>query len=97
MNDLLIKLCMDLLSSPLFAEDVADKIKTVITNVISKVKVVATPIAVLCVLFCAIKMMVSSDPKGVQTAKSWMLTIAVALLIIYAAEPLINTLVEAFK
>lgn len=85
-----------LISRPIFAADadIVNKVTSVLTDIMGKVKGVATPIAVLAAIFCGIKLIVASDPQGVKAAKSALITIVVALLIIYLAEPFVNTVID---
>lgn len=77
----------------ILTDDVVDKTRTVLENIMTKVKGIATPVAVLAAIFCGVKLLVASDPQSVKSAKSWLLTIVIGLLVIYLADPLVTTVV----
>lgn len=83
---------------PLLAAATGENIGQKVTNllgtngILGQVRTIVTPIAVLCVVFCGIKMLIASDPQSVKQAKSWLITIAIGLAVIWLAEPLVNTI-----
>ena len=72
--------------------DVFDNIAAVLNSFYSKLLIIAVPVAVLAIAFCAFKMFLASDPQSVKSAKNWLITIAIGLLIILAAPALVNTI-----
>lgn len=50
------------------------------------------PIAILCVAFCAIKIIMADNPREVQTAKSWLIGIIIGVILFYFAPSLINSI-----
>lgn len=78
-------------------DDVVTKTTNVINSIIEKVKAIATPVAVLAAIFCGIKLLIASDPGSVKSAKTWLLTIVIGLLVIYLASPLVNTVITILQ
>lgn len=97
MTKLLIKLyCMLCAHFTVFAadQDIVNNVTVVLNDIMGKVKLIATPIAIICGIFCGIKLLLASDPQSVRTSKSWLITIVVGLLVIYLSGPLVNTVVN---
>lgn len=77
--------------------DVIIAVTSLVTDVIAKVRTVATPIGGLCATFCGVKLLSASDPQSVKSAKSWLITIVIALAVLYLAPTLINTVVNVLE
>ena len=75
-----------------FQEDIANKIADILNNLIASVRTVATPLAVIGLIFCVIKIFTSPDEKTVRTAKQGAIWIFIAVGVIWLAEPIINTI-----
>ena len=52
----------------------------------SSILQIVTPIAVLAILFCGIRLLMASDPQSTKQAKSWLITILVGMFIAYGAR-----------
>ena len=50
------------------------------------------PIAILCVAFCAIKIIMADNPRELQTAKSWLIGIVIGVILFYFAPSLIDSI-----
>lgn len=73
---------------------IGQKISEAILRFAGAVRYVGTPIAVIAIIFCAVKMLIASDPGSVKIAKTWLLTIAVALVIMWVAPTLVSSVVH---
>ena len=51
---------------------------------------IVTPIAVLAIVFCGIRLVMASDPQSTKQAKSWLITILVGMFIAYGANAIAN-------
>lgn len=75
-------------------QDIVQNVTTVLNNIMNKAKSIATPIAIICGIFCGVKLLLASDPQSVRSAKTWLITIVIGLMVIYLAGPLVNTVVN---
>ena len=60
-----------------------------------ELKSVATPIAIIAIVFLGIKLLLSSDAQTVKQTKTSIIVIVVALAIIYFAPTLVNLILSA--
>ena len=82
-----------LFPSPVFLTDaVTNKIAGILNDLIASVRTIATPLAVIGLIFCMIKIFTSPDERTVRTAKQGALWILVAVAVIWLAEPIIGAI-----
>ena len=53
------------------------------------------PVAIVCVAICAFKILIASNQNEVGSAKKWLISILVAVVLFYFAPVLINTIASA--
>ena len=97
MKAILTKLYLFIASLPAHAatdSDIVGNVTSVLNSIMDKTKAIATPVGIICGIFCGIKLLLASDPQSVKSAKSWLITIVVGLMVIYLAGPLVNTVVN---
>lgn len=95
MHSILVKFYLLVAGLPVHADnDIVSSVNSVLNDIMTKTKSIATPVAVICGVFCGIKLLIASDPQSVKSAKSWLITIVIGLLVIYLAGPLVNTVVN---
>lgn len=92
-------ICFALTATPVAATGgelsvVSEGITSILTNITGEIKAIATPIAVIAIVVCGIKLLIASDPQSVKSAKSWLITIIIALAVIYLAEPLVTAFTQ---
>ena len=71
--------------------DITNKITSILNDLIVSVRTVATPLAVIGLIFCMVKIFTSPDERTVRTAKQGAMWILVAVGVIWLAEPIITT------
>ena len=95
----ILPLCIS--SHILTAEAATDPIEEAVNKIMNRfirtAKAIATPLGVISLVACAITFFWSTDQKSVDKAKSWFVRVLIALLLIYAAEPIINEIIELAK
>ena len=74
------------------SDDVFNKIAAVLEAFYNKLLIVAVPLAILAIAFCAFKMFLASDPQSVKAAKNWLITIGIGLLIFLIAPAVVGTI-----
>ena len=72
--------------------DVFDRIAAVLDAFYDRLLTVAVPLAILAIAFCAFKMFLASDPQSVKSAKNWLITIGIGLLIFLIAPAVVSTI-----
>lgn len=88
---------MNMLGKPvLFDGDPVGTASSLLTTAYNHLKTLATPVAILMIGFCAFKLFVASDPQSVKQAKSWLITIIVALALLYLAGPIVTMVTSSF-
>lgn len=76
-----------------FAEgDVFSAAQKLIKTIYSGVLGISTILAVCCVVICCLFMMLSSNPKTVETSKSWLKRILIAWVVINALGLIVTSL-----
>lgn len=73
-----------------------DKASSLLNTAYGHLKTLATPVAILMIGFCAFKLLTASDPQSVKQSKSWLMTIIVALALLYLAGPIVNMVIGSF-
>ena len=81
----------------LFDGDAADEAAGLLKQAYDKLLIIATPLAVLMIGVCAFKLFIASDPQSTRQAKTWLITIMIALALLYMAEPIVNMVKGAFS
>ena len=76
--------------------DAVGKASSLLSKAYGHLKTLATPVAILMIGFCAFKLLTASDPQSVKQSKSWLLTIIVALALLYLAGPIVNMVTDSF-
>lgn len=95
MSGILLNLYLKLVSWPVLADNnVVNAVNGLIYDIIGKVKIIVTPVASLCAIICGVKLLMASDPQSVRSAKTWLITIIVALAVVYLAPTLITTIIS---
>ncbi len=79
------------------SDPIEEAVNKIMNRFIRTAKAIATPLGVISLVACAITFFWSTDQKSVDKAKSWFVRVLVALLLIYAAEPIINEIIELAK
>ena len=79
------------------ADPIEEAVNKIMNRFIRTAKAIATPLGVISLVACAITFFWSTDQKSVDKAKSWFVRVLIALLLIYAAEPFINEIIELAK
>ena len=73
------------------------QIVTLLENLYSGLLTLVTPIAVIACLICAFIIIFSSDPGGVKQAKSWLIRVAIGIIIAHGAKYLVKVITDAAK
>ena len=63
-----------------------------ILQVIATIRAIANPIAILAVVIMGIYLIVGHDDQTIRVVKRWAISIAVGLILINLAEPIVNWL-----
>ena len=79
------------------SDPIEEAVNKIMNRFIRTAKAIATPLGVISLVACAITFFWSTDQKSVDKAKSWFVRVLIALLLIYAAEPIINEIIELAK
>ena len=75
---------------PAFADDLGvwqgatTTIKGILTSLEAALKTIVVPIAGVALIFCFIMMLISQSQKKVESYRSWVITIVVSIVAIYA-------------
>jgi len=78
----------------LSATEITNKVTKMLDDLISSTRTICTPLAVIGLIFCVIKIFTSPDEKTVHSAKQGAIWILIATAVIWLAEPIIKA-VEA--
>ncbi|MCR5096989.1 MAG: TrbC/VirB2 family protein [Erysipelotrichaceae bacterium] len=68
------------------------QINNAILQVIATIRSIANPIAILAVVIMGIYLIVGHDDQTIRVVKRWAISIAVGLILINLAEPIVNWL-----
>ena len=68
------------------------QINNAILQVIATIRAIANPIAILAVVIVGIYLIVGHDDQTIRVVKRWAISIAVGLILINLAEPIVNWL-----
>jgi len=68
------------------------QINNAILQVIATIRAIANPIAILAVVIMGIYLIVGHDDQTIRVVKRWAISIAVGLILINLAEPIVNWL-----
>ena len=68
------------------------QINNAILQVISTIRSIANPIAILAVIIMGIYLIVGHDDQTLRTVKKWAISIVIGLILINLAEPIVNWL-----
>lgn len=78
-------------------DDVVDKASSIIYDVIDKAKTIGTPLAILALAFCGLKMLLpGSDAQTVKAAKTGFWAIVIGLALVWLGPLIVSTITGAF-
>ena len=80
------------LMSPVFAEDIFDKAKTMLDSVYGKIHAMTTVVAVLCATIALLIRMFSRNQRAIESANDWLKRIVISWLAINSLTFIINLL-----
>lgn len=84
-------------SAAFAAGDVFDSATKIIQTIYKGVLGISTILAVVCVVICCLFMMLSSNPKTVETSKGWLKRILIAWVVINALGLIVTSLQSWLK
>ena len=68
------------------------QISTAIKTVIATVRNIANPIAILSLVLMGVYLLMGSDQQTLSKVKRWAISVAIGLILINMAEPIVNWL-----
>lgn len=72
------------------SSDIVGSVTDGINGVINIIKGIANPLGMLAVVIMGIYMIFASDPQNIKKVKSWFIAVAMGLIMINLAQPIIN-------
>ena len=97
LTTLILCISMHIINVRAASDPIEEAVNKIMNRFIRTAKAIATPLGVISLVACAITFFWSTDQKSVDKAKSWFVRVLIALLLIYAAEPIINEIIELAK
>ena len=77
--------------------DAVGKASSLLKTFYGYAKTIALPLAILAIGICAMKLILADNPSETSKAKTWLITIIVALCLLFLADPIVTTISNLFS